>query len=997
MKRWLAWILTIALMIGVMPLEPKAAETDIMTLSDTAVACVKNGETEQWQYFNTFLEALAAAEDGDTIELLKDIADTDMRNTAYNCKIEKNITLSGGTSGRTIKGSSDAVSAHLFDLAKAGGEFTVENITFEGIKRGGMLWNVAEDSPKITFNNVTITDCTFTNEILFGGYAYALTLQDTQIVGNTIKNAEEDKMFSSKPTKEGTTVIGNNFVQSEGKFVRVGENEYDTFSEAYNALEDGGEIILLRDGNSSDFNVPDNITKKFTINGAGHIVTANNGGHLFNLNTASFTVKNIKFWKLNRSGIIWNSNSTAKIVFENVEISDCTFGNYAMIGSSSAEVTLKNTKILNNKGLSMVADPGMTLILQGETKIIGNTNNLRVNSKDRLIVASDFNGQVEISGIISAGEEFATVQENYELNVDSFLNSELSMKPVLNEEKDALKWDQDQPVAKIGAECYDSLQEAVSSIQNSDLVIIELLRDVTIKELLGSGYSQIAINDRKITIKGNGYKVTHASGTNNSHVFQMMGTTTLTIENMVFDGLHKNGLVYFESGNSTLTLKDVTVKNFTLPEDEGKMLGQYDDNTPATVTLIDTVFQNNKTYAIISNIKKDNTHLILQGNTIISGNTRNDSTASNIWIGSSETLTVEEDFSGRVGITAGDEKEVITRGNKFGKTAAGFAHTDGLINDKDSTLTAEIVEEGGQYYLQWKTKQAAQILCAGEVLKSYETLSAAIEKYEDSDTMVIQMLADTKEADITLNKTIYLDLNGHTVTANISGSDANKLHGFDSTTDGFRDTKLGAGKIIGTVTGAADTSVTTNEQTGNKEKHYIKIVGTEGVEFHRYYVGVSKVRFWLDAQTDQSTLEYTCYVQGDGTVLKALAGLGFKAYESADTSKDFVYLRDFSNIISTEHEHGTGKENGGTNPVFFKAKIFDGAAGASADDGRYTTEYKIQAALRTKDDVVASSGPVKNSFMNVVKTTYSQKTSEQQKEIEQFLEKHGLALEEAAF
>ena len=97
--------------------------------------------------YETLADAVAAAEDGQTITLLCDVAD------CGSLTISKNITLDGG--GHTISGNS-SISVNM--PSKTAADVTIKNVTFKDIANGNKLSAFYFSQVK---GKLTITGCTF--------------------------------------------------------------------------------------------------------------------------------------------------------------------------------------------------------------------------------------------------------------------------------------------------------------------------------------------------------------------------------------------------------------------------------------------------------------------------------------------------------------------------------------------------------------------------------------------------------------------------------------------------------------------------------------------------------------------------------------------------------------------------------------------------------------------------------------------------------------------
>lgn len=167
----------------------------------------------------------------------------------------------------------------------------------------------------------------------------------------------------------------------------------------------------------------------------------------------------------------------------------------------------------------------------------------------------------------------------------------------------------------------------------------------------------------------------------------------------------------------------------------------------------------------------------------------------------------------------------------------------------------------------------------------YDTLQEAVTKFlQGSSNTYIKMLHSTTEnittENVTTDRDLYLDLNGCTVTGDISVTGAYKLYGMDSTA-GEDYVTAPSGKIVGTVTGCAPTYQT----PGDTNDRYVAILseenGTSTLSFHRFNISVTGYRFELAAQ--QCALFFIGKFQGDDAAKKHLTSLGFTLKDGKGT------------------------------------------------------------------------------------------------------------------
>lgn len=112
---------------------------------------------------------------------------------------------------------------------------------------------------------------------------------------------------------------------------------------------------------------------------------------------------------------------------------------------------------------------------------------------------------------------------------------------------------------------YNTLAEAWDAAAESGAVII-LNEDVEISGMLQAG-------EKAFTIKGNGHKISKSTSfPNNAQMFRTNNAKgSISMENLTIDALNKesNQSCFESSSNSTLTLNDVTIINYTTTQAQG--------------------------------------------------------------------------------------------------------------------------------------------------------------------------------------------------------------------------------------------------------------------------------------------------------------------------------------------------------------------------------------------------------------------------------------------
>lgn len=221
--------------------------------------------------------------------------------------------------------------------------------------------------------------------------------------------------------------------------------------------------------------------------------------------------------------------------------------------------------------------------------------------------------------------------------------------------------------------------------------------------------------------------------------------------------------------------------------------------------------------------------------------------------------------------------------NKSSVTAHEIPITAAKLHNANNTYTETANASAGQTipYCTCPTcddgkwlKDFAEIVKNDGTRTNYPTLQKAVTEFPQgsSGNTYIKMLHNTTEDIKNITKDIYLDLNGCTVTGDISVTGAYKLYGMDSTA-GEDYVIAPSGKIVGTVTGCAPTYQT----PGDTNDRYVAILseenGTSTLSFHRFNISVTGYRFELAAP--QCALFFIGKFQGDKAAKDYLTSLGF--------------------------------------------------------------------------------------------------------------------------
>ena len=208
----------------------------------------------------------------------------------------------------------------------------------------------------------------------------------------------------------------------------------------------------------------------------------------------------------------------------------------------------------------------------------------------------------------------------------------------------------------------------------------------------------------------------------------------------------------------------------------------------------------------------------------------------------------------------------------------------------------------------WVKDVAAINDSTGKQQTTHNTLKGAVDNLKADQ--YIKLLHNTTEKTINVNnKSLYLDLNGRTVTGDISVTSGYKLYGMDNSSKEYI---APGGKIVGTVTGTvAPTYQTPTVKVENVDTYdrYVAISGLEAdgktanLSFHHFNISVTGYRFELAAP--QCALFFIGTFRGDDAAKAYLSKLGFTLKGNNDMSlgeADYVFTAD--TVIPPESEPG---------------------------------------------------------------------------------------------
>lgn len=330
-------------------------------------------------------------------------------------------------------------------------------------------------------------------------------------------------------------------------------------------------------------------------------------------------------------------------------------------------------------------------------------------------------------------------------------------------------------------------------------------------------------------------------------------------------------------------------------------------------------------------------------------------------------------------------KEYNSSSGKYDKDAAGYKDinaTPARLHNADGKYTETKDAKAGDTFTyctcptcgggKWTNTNDLQVAeindSTGALVKTYNTLKGAVDDLKAGQ--YIKLLHNTTEDIKNITKDIYLDLNGRTVTGDISVTGAYKLYGMDSSAKADY-TTAPSGKIVGTVTGCAPTYQT----PGDTNDRYVAILseenGTSTLSFHRFNISVTGYRFELAAQ--QCALFFIGKFQGDDAAKKHLTSLGFtlkvkdeNGENDTQLGEDNYELPDNKNEIPDMPDDGVASESkvvrAKDGAYLFEVYLKRSFDRNSTDKTAYTEKISATAQAMFKNNGTQDSEPKLWSF-----------------------------------
>ena len=749
-------------------------------------------------------------------------------NSANSYAIEDwhRATIKGGTVNGTVAAWTYS-GGHNSDLTISGGTVNgnVASVSYD--KAEGKLAKVSISGGTV---NGTLGTYTYGNGLIPINDAAKATIA---VTGGT---------FSSDPTKyvvEDSAITPNadgTYGVAKAYLAKVGGTSYYTMDEAFKAQTASGEaIVLLRDYTTGSTFNSGSIARTVDLNGHTWTCTgtdANSAAFEINYPDASLTVKNGKVFSSQLVGLIPSAMGgtikydNSSLVFDGVEMTTNARSGIETNGNNTNDtVTLKNSTLNVPNGFGIYFPSSGTLTIDN-SKINAKTMGVQVcagslnvtGAGTAINVSGDGidktinDGAIEDGAAISIvnragykdlaeikveGGKFTAKGDNAAVKAYDWANQtenaftqsdkvSISGGTFSSAVDKSLCADGFIPtqnadgtygvkvgkfVAEVGSTKYETLAEAVAAAEDGQTVT--LLADVA-----DCGSLTISKN---ITLDGGGHTI---SG-NSSISVNMPGDAAadVTIRNVNFKDIAKDkelSAFYFSQVKGKLTITGCTFDSI-----------QYEaiQVTPmegAEINISNNVFKAKADGTQVRHIhiemaygsgfdcEGQNIKLTVTDNQL-HGAVCGDASMGIWWVGTGSTLKVDGNYMEHpetVSITLANSGVHYNRGDLI------YPARSQADVDVDDLMPAVIVAD--------KASGESKI-------KAYSTLAEAVAAAEDGQT--VRLLADVEQnTQLTINKSITLDLNGKTIknTADIWGKNTNAIL---SITNGAKVTITGNGTI----------------------------------------------------------------------------------------------------------------------------------------------------------------------------------------------------------
>ena len=395
----------------------------------------------------------------------------------------------------------------------------------------------------------------------------------------------------------------------------------------------------------------------------------------------------------------------------------------------------------------------------------------------------------------------------------------------------------------------------------------------------------------KGTLRISGGTITGGEATLGGNIYASHSTTIELSGGVIENGVSKNegGNIYLYTSSTTengatvsrhsaLNISGGTIQNGTATR--GNQIFATTGGNLSSGNWVITISGGNITGKATDNsavVLRNNAHATISGGTISGGLSaiRLERSATS---GAVSKLTLTGDAS-----LAGTDTEIfVDKSKSYGQLHISNLNTEtplridatdvGEIAATGSDCSAQLVSVREGYavgYTDGKLTLVPGVAQTGS--RCFATLQQA---FDHAQNGYVKLLSDVT-GDVTVSGSVYFDLNGKTLTGDITGN--GELYGMDSATDMYTADTMG--RITGTVSCKVQTQFKT-DVTG-QVRRYMAIADDNGYTFHRFYLGITH----MSLKPGANGVGYKAVFYGDEMVLSRVTGYGYTLWVGENGEK----------------------------------------------------------------------------------------------------------------
>lgn len=314
--------------------------------------------------------------------------------------------------------------------------------------------------------------------------------------------------------------------------------------------------------------------------------------------------------------------------------------------------------------------------------------------------------------------------------------------------------------------------------------------------------------------------------------------------------------------------------------------------------------------------------------------------------------------------------------------------------EAEGTLTILAVQGNMDVYVY--TIPVALIVTGGstEASVAYASLADALMAYkagEQKNTYIQMQKSETIAEALTIEKDVYLDLNGHTVTlgGGLTITEGHTLYGMDHATSNYTDETFGKikGNVIGDVAKAHESYCTAD---ASRVRYVADTRMKDELSFHRYNMSVTRYQFHFRPEGD-CDMVFGATFRGSQTVARLLTDMGFRVAKvgTEEEHKGWWTTDNITEDAPLPPEDVLADPNG----YIIQGTLIN--IGAGGDSSEFTANYSITALLKFDAETQMESVARVLNYLEALKSYHnSDEAKDEEKEIiNTFITKHGLTKE----